>query len=148
MSAIIPWWRERLRARCPLSASFMIDQFDGYNFKRRTGEGADIWPARVARQALYQDYQSWHENMVKAAFTSSGQDRDGPLYASELVFYNTMSPFLYIHDKKAMVKNYHVKEQQLFEGRWIKVQVRRYFIILGEYQEHLEAFARETGSKV
>lgn len=151
MSAIIPWWRERLKARCPLSPAFMIDQFNGYNYKLRAGEVQDTWPARVARQALYFDYQSWHDKHAQVAFNTPYYKEFPervPQYASELTFFSTLTPYLYVRDKASMVKVYWAKERKLFEGRWITVEVRRYFIRLGEYEEHRRAFVQETATEV
>lgn len=145
MTGVMVWWRERLDARVPLSATFMIE---GYNYKAREGANQDPWPVRVARQALYLDYQSWYIKTILPQYNTPyyrDHPEKIPLYASELVFFSTMTPYLYIYDKETQVKNYHVKESRKFEGKWVTVKVRRYFIKLGSFQEHLEAFKRETG---
>lgn len=144
MSNPILWWRERLLDRFPLSQIFAVE---GYAYKRRDGDVSERWPARVSRQDLYRDYVAWtHDNNAKAWPNKEPEDRR-PLPVSDLIFYSTLTPMLYMGNKARMVKNYHIKEQVLFEGKYVSVKKRRYFIRLAPWQEHVDAYLRETGEE-
>lgn len=133
------WWEERLKARFPVSDVFKQEP---YNYKAQEGTNADPWPIRVARQALYLDYLCWVDiNNVEAW----KDEKDYTKPVKELLFFSTLAPFLYINGKERMVKNYNVRKCTPFEGNYVYTKVRRYFVRLGTYDEHVSAFRRETG---
>lgn len=141
MTAILPWWKERLEARCPVSPLFLID---GY-YKARNH---DTWPIRIARSQLYNDYLAWYNSYAQRTYDSpyyKAYPEKIPKYASETVFFSTMAPWIYVLGKDKMVRNYFVKTRVQYEGRWVDTKVRRYFIRLGTYEEHATAFQLETG---
>lgn len=139
------WWRERLKAQFPLTSPDVWQE--GYSWKAREGANEEGWPGRVSRQDLYLDYTMWVNDNNAKAWPNKPIEERRPLPVTELVFYSTLTPMFYMGDKSRMVKNYHVKEQQTFEGRLITVKKRRYFIRLAPWNEHVAAFLRETGSK-
>lgn len=144
MSAILPWWKERLEARCPISE---ISFVEGY-YKRRTGVANDPWLDRVARSRLYLDYQSWYEKTIRPKYDNDHYRQfpeQIPQYASELTFFTTMGPLIYVRGKEWHVRNYSVKVSRPFEGKILIVKVRRYFVKMADYEEHVDAFKRETG---
>lgn len=135
MSAVTNWWQERLQARHPLGTA-AID-VEGYNWKRRAGlESVDSWPKAVARIALYDDFRFWCEDHTI-----------GTPLCSELHFFVQIAPWVY-SDKSHQVKNYWVHKSEPYQGRWIKVKVRRYFIRLNTWDEHADMFFRDTGVQV
>lgn len=122
------YWQERLKERQVFfNFSFMEAHFD---YKPR--EGNPGWPKEVARRALYLDYHKWAR--VK-----------GVTEEDEQTFFSVMAPFLYPHGKtKKNIKNHRVNEQKLCRGLYVTVRVSRYFVVLEDIEEHIEAFAKRT----
>lgn len=145
MSNPVLWWRQRLQQQFPLN---QVLWQEGYSYKKREGQTNETWPARVSRHDLYKDYVLWVDGNNAIAWPHLEKEDRRPLPVSELIFYSTLNPFFYMGNKARMVRNYHVKEQRLFEGRYITVKKRRYFIRLAPWQEHVTAFLRETGTKI
>lgn len=138
--SVLLWWRERLDARFPLNEKFKIEPF---NFKQREGAIPDQWPGRVARRALYESYCDWVDlQNVKTWPGTEPEDTRRAKPVNELTFFTTLSPCLYVNGRKRMLKNYKVKKSVPFEGGYQTTKVRRYFIRLGEWQEHVDAFRR------
>lgn len=145
MTAILPWWKDRLEDRSPISDAFRI----GINIRPIAEEPR--WPQRVLRQALYFDYQSWYARYAKETYNHGvylTNPEMVPLYASELVFFSAMSPWLYINGKLGQTRHVSVKVPELFEGRTVYVRRRKYFVKLGLWQDHVATFEQETGLKI
>lgn len=144
MTSVIMWWRERLVARFPVSDAFKQEPF---NYKSRDGAALELWPARVARQALWKDYGLWADGQLKAAWSEMTTEERVAQVPNELHFFSTLAPYLYVDNKRRMVKNYSVKTFVLFEGNQVEVRKRRYFVRLAPWKDHMEAFLRQTGTR-
>ncbi len=125
------WWELRLRARDPLE----FVHVQGFDYRPKQGV-RDTWPNAVGRQSLYEDYCAWCEK------------QDVLQVETDLIFFLKVKPWIYIVDKKWHVKNYNVPKRQQYEGRWITLRVRRYFVRLRPYEEHVEVFEEKTGQSL
>jgi hypothetical protein len=132
-ATVANWWEQRLRERNPLALSSTI----GWDYRPRTGMHAqDSWPHSVARMSLYQDYTKWCE------------EQEILRVEAELLFFLVMKPWLYLRDKNWHVRNYFVRQQEPFEGGWLTLKKRRYFVRLLTWEEHVDAFQNDTGRVV
>jgi len=144
--AVIPYWRERLKARKPLGleALWLV----GYNVKLRDDNPEDTWPKAVAKQALLLDYKAWFEETYLPPYLESAFFRDFPEQlpkpASDLDFFVTMSPFLHVVGRAQQTRAYNVPQKKMWEGKWVSVKVHRNFVRLCTWQEHVAAFELQT----
>lgn len=142
------YWQERLVARNPLADHLL--RVEGYNVKSWSGKYGE-WPRAVARQALYQDYETWHiawrEAMEREPWFAEQGIRP-PEVLPEFQFRVAIGPWLYIDGKEWHVKNYNVQQSSRVGSEWVKVKTRRYFIRLREVERHIEAFERVIGRSI
>lgn len=144
MSAVL-YWKERLEDAQPLRDEAL--RVEGFNVKNPSA--TNTWPRAVARQALYQDYLKWFEEIYLLSFKTVGYYQDFPEQMpkplDELGFFATMGPFLYVVGKDKQVRNYSVKVQKPYQGRYVQVKTGRYFVRLCEHKAHCAAFELNTG---
>lgn len=141
MTGVLIWWHDRLKARFPLRDQFKIAP---QNYKPKDGAGPDVWPGRVARYTLYDDYRGWFAEQNAILWPHLEEDQR-PKCPNELAFFTTLGPYLYVRDKNQMTRTYFVSMPVLFEGKTRMVKKRRYFIRLAPYEEHVDAYLRQTG---
>lgn len=146
----ITYWAGRLRDEFPLYDAAL--RKPKITYKPYLNEPYRRWPRAVCRSDLYHDYVSWYNNEVKPVYQAMPVYQENPQAIppadAEFIFFATMSPWLYVMGKKRQVKSYYVDQQEHVDGSWVNTKVRRYFIRLGSYQEHLDAFESITGLKV
>lgn len=146
--SVVPYWKERLEDRRPVrDLAYWREEYD---WKPRLDVPGDTWPRLVACQAIWKDYLAWFEDVYLAPFRESDFFRDFPdqmpAPATEVEFWHTMSPLLYISGNPKMQKRgYFVWGQRTHEGEWVKVKVHRNFIRLGSWDEHVAAYVLATG---
>jgi len=146
--SIVPYWKERLEERRPIrELAYWVENFD---WKPQVDAPADTWPRLVAKQALWKDYCAWFEDVYLLPFRSSPYFVDFPdqlpVPCTEVEFWHTMSPYLYISGiPKMQTRGYFVWTQKKHMGEWIRSKAHRNFIRLGTWEEHLAQFALLTG---
>lgn len=136
------WWEERLLARFPLGIEAVA--VEGYNFKPQQGDKPDKWPRAVARYALYDDYRFWFEDACVKPIKETVPEAKWPKAKTELEFFVCIKPWLY-YDKDHQVKNYWVFMSKMHNGAWVRVKVRRWFVRLGPFDDHVAMFLADTG---
>lgn len=143
------YWQERLVSGFPLRSRALYQE--GYDLRSWSGK-TGVWPRAVARQSLYADYQDWHAEVFLAEYQNSEFFQSHPDMvpkpATEMQFFVTMGPWLYIDGKSWHVKNYNVKKQERSNGEWVKVTARRYFIRLVELERHTRVFEASVGRSI
>lgn len=144
--AVIQYWAERLRDRDPISTP----QLRTVNtVKHHEGRGEDTWPKAVAKQAMYLDYLAWFERVYLPPFQQTPFYQDQPVLlpapARELDFFVTMSPFIHVVHRDKQTRSYLVREQRQHNGRWLEARVRKNFVRLCEWKEHVAVFELQTG---
>lgn len=149
--SVVQYWKERLEAQNPLyDTALRIPQVNV-----RPNPGMDpraSWPRAVARSALYQDYITWFKECYLKPF------KETPYYAerpsrlpkpvSELIFFSTIAPWIYVVGKKEQARTYLVPTQMKFEDRWVSGKKNSYFARLLEWRHHVAAFELDTGIQV
>lgn len=143
------YWAARLEAAMPLySDDVRISKF---NIRWHNGQ-ENQWPHSVCRQALYQDYERWFKEVYAPQFDRlriySDYPELRPQPDQQLVFFATMSPWLYILGKENMERSYSVDVERSYEGEWYKTKSRRYFIRLAPWIDHARAFYVTTGHPI
>lgn len=146
--SIAQYWLERLNAQNPLYNEKL--RVDRVNVRMHPGEDHNsFWPRAVARQVLYQDYTSWHDEVFLKNYRESAYWSERlPNPAVELHFYTTLSPWVYIVDKDKQVRNYKVPAKLQYEDEWYEGRKGRNFIRLCEWKHHVAAFELDTGLTV
>lgn len=139
------YWQERLQKQSPLR------NVEGYkDYLRNNGDSS--WPQEVGREALYQDYLEWHEEVFLQPYRASKMYKDMPsrlpVPAEPIGFYNQMAPLLYVIDKHRQVRNRKLRVKQCIEGQWVDGLTGKYFVRLAAWGVHCAAFELETGLKV
>jgi hypothetical protein len=143
--AVIPYWKERLLARCPLHVESLRVPA---NLRARNDQPGDTWPRAVAKQALFLDYQAWFDECYLVPYRETSYYQDGaalPEPAGELDFFITMSPFLHVVGRAQQTRSYFVREPQLHEGEFVMVKAKRNFVRLLTWNEHVAQFELVTG---
>lgn len=142
--AVILYWRERLQARRPI----YCDRLAVEKLNLRTIVG-DTWPRAVAKQALFEDYQIWFEEVYLPPYRDTGFYQDMPDQlpkpATSLEFFTTMSPLLHLIARDKQTRSYKVDKQVQHMGEWVTVKSHRNFVRLCEWKEHVAAFELQTG---
>lgn len=138
------WWAMRLRSGRPL-----------YAMERDVTYKAPMevwWPKAVLRSALYEDYCRWFEDEYLDNFRAAGLYRDNPNLLpkpqSTLAFYSGLVPFLYLMGKRKDTKVYWVRSQETYEGAYVTIRRRHYFIRLYSLKKHVEAYELHTGQRL
>jgi hypothetical protein len=140
--SILLWWRERLVERCPLRGP-ALEKID---YKPAKG---DTWHAAVARQALFNDYLGWHQDVFLRPYNDVQYFQDNPQRvpnaSDSLEFFTTMAPLTYLVGKKKQTRAYKVNKNVCHEGQWIVLKKNRYFIKLCDWHDHCIAYETYTG---
>jgi hypothetical protein len=146
--SIVPYWKERLEERRPIrELAYWVENYD---WKPQPDAPADTWPRMVAKQALWKDYCAWFEDVYLLPFRTSPYFIDFPdqlpVPCTEVEFWHTMSPYLYLSGRpKMQTRGYFVWTQKKHMDEWVRCKVHRNFIRLGTWEEHLAQFALLTG---
>jgi len=142
--SVMLYWQERLEAQNPLySESLRIDKVNV-----RPMHGMDpkaSWPRAISRSALYEDYCRWHKDQFLQLYRGIAWSGPMPKPAEELIFFSTMSPWLYVVGKDEQVRTYLVPHSEKYEGEWVHCKKNRYFIRLLDWQYHAVQFELTTG---
>lgn len=146
--AVVLYWKERLAARNPLRLEAL--RIVGFNVKPRRDRMEDPWPHSVAKQAMFEDYLVWFDQVYLPPFQEAEFYQDFPDQlpkpADQLEFFTTMSPFVHVLGRKQQTRSYFVPKVTGHEGRWITVKVYRNFVRLCEWEDHVAQFELLTGS--
>ncbi len=131
-------WEARLLARHPLGDLSLREE--GFNVRSWAGKNGE-WPRAVARQALYLDYQGWFAQEMQGNLKFLiDNNLSAPVIPTELQFFIAMGPWLYVDGKDWHVKNYNIKASKPINRGFARVQVRRYFVRLVEWERHVSTF--------
>lgn len=144
------YWKERLQAQNPLFKETL--RVSGVTIRPHAGiDPKAQWPRAVNRHTLYVDYINWHEEVYLAGFRDSEYFKDPerlPKPAEELVFFNTMYPWLYLVGKKQQVRTYLVDHEFLYEGQWHTGKKHTYFVRLCAWEHHVALYELLTGHSI
>ena len=145
------WWRERLVEKNPLGHESL--RIPRINLRGHSGPNIDPgWPRAVARSALYTDYKLWFDQIFLAPYreTPYYQQNESRLPAPvpEVVFFSTMTPWLYIVGKKEQVRTYMVPFNRRHKDGFIMGKKNTYFVRLCGWVYHVAAFEQNTGTEI
>jgi hypothetical protein len=146
--AVILWWRGRLVDRRPLREDKMWVQ--DVSFKAQYVSPEDPWPRAIAKAFLLLDYRQWFEEVYLEPYRQCAFYQDQPDQlpkpATDLEFWTTLSPLIHLVGRAQQTRSYNVKEQHLHMDVWVTIKVKKNFIRLLEWGEHVAAFELQTGS--
>lgn len=129
------YWRRCLQQARPVLSD--INWTKGETYRPAQIRPDATWPRAVRRSTLYLDYQQWCNRIGMVDVES------------EIIFFQSMAPLLYIANKGKQVRRYSVKiQQRTYEGHWVTVTHKVNFIRLCTLPCHVAAFEILTDEAV
>lgn len=111
---VFDYWRSRLEEGA-IFASF-ADRQEGYDYRRSAVDQSALWPNRVAKDSLYDDYVNW---VSRTKYVRPGTKSE---------FYRVLQPFLYVYGNKKHTTRHDVNKRMVAGDRIVSGRVQRYFI--------------------
>ena len=121
------YWRRCLQKARPVL--YDVNWVEGETYRPALIRPDATWPRAIRRSVLFHDYKQWC-------------DRAGMIdVETEITFYQSMAPLLYIAHKGKQVRRYMTKTQQrAYEGNWVTIRQKVNFIRLCTLPCHIAAF--------
>ncbi len=129
------YWRRGLRMSRPFlsDANWII----GETYREARSRPDATWPRAIRPSTLYVDYYQWCDRMGL-------EDVE-----TEITFYQSMAPLIYIAHKGKQVRRYSTRTQKrTYEGFWVTIKHKVNFIRLCSLPCHIAAFEILTGEAV
>lgn len=143
------YWKERLLNGTPF---YNEEYYNDSACCRKPSDKKVKWPKAICRSKLYLDYVVWHQAEIVPQYSELEYYKSFPEAipqpVDEYVFYNTLSPWIYVVGKDKQVSNYRIAMQEMFNGHPITVKRYVYFVKLASLQAHTLAFELNSGMTV
>lgn len=146
--SVIPYWKGRLDAGRPVyEDAYWVEGYDWKPHEPMLG----TWPKLIAKQALWNDYLAWFEDVYLESFRQSPYFKEFPdnlpKPAREHEFWGAIAPFLYVSGKaRLQSRGYFVWGKRMHLGEMVPARVHRSFIRLGSHPEHVAQYELLTGA--